>query len=136
MKKGKLLFMLVVYTTLISMTNVLIGQTILSEEKGVSLSYTETYVNTIECAGSKYEQYKVVVYVKNNSGHSINIGNSWVSHNGHVTHCGNKVETAYLNARNNWSDNSTMSYTYYVAIEPGETLSINTWTLGGFRFVD
>lgn len=112
------------------------AQEVLAEEKGVSLSYNERYVNSIECSGTKYEQYEVMAYVTNESGHTIDIENSWISHHGYVTSCGNMIETAYLNRRTGWADGSTMSYKYYVAILPGETLSIDTWRLGAFRFVD
>ena len=109
------------------------GQTVLAEQKGVSLYYTEQYVNTIECSGTKYNQYKIVAYLSNRSGHSVDSENSWISHNGWATSCGNMVETAYLNEKINWPDQSVQSYTYYVAIKEGEALSINTWRLGAFR---
>ena len=112
------------------------AQTVLYEEEGVSLSYVETYVNTLNCSGEQFEQYKIVAYLKNNSGHTINIGNSYMIHNGYVTSCGNRVETASFGERRYWSDNSTLSYTYYIAIKPNETLTVNTWKMGGFKFAD
>ncbi len=112
------------------------AQEVLAEEQGVSLSYTESYVKTVNCTPDDYDIYKVVVYLKNNSGHSINISNSWLSHNGYATSCANIVQTASFGEKRNWPSSSTVSYTYYVYVKPGEGTSVNTWRLGGFNFVD
>lgn len=114
------------------------AQVTLASQKGVSLSYSEEYVNSVVCGrdNDKYDQYKVTVYLENGSGHTINISNSWILHNSETTACGNGPAAAYIDQISRWRDNSSVTRSYYVLVRPGTSLSVSTWRMGGFDFVD
>lgn len=115
------------------------AQTVLINQKGVSLSYDAAFVSTINCDGEKYDKYKVTVYFENNSGHAISIDNSYVTHSsvaerGYGCYTGDATSNfgGYSRIANNYSE----SKSYYVLRGNGKDLPEPTWLLGAFRFLN
>ncbi|MBN8785663.1 MAG: hypothetical protein J0I84_01080 [Terrimonas sp.] len=129
----------VVLTTLFTTAQ---AQEVLVKDKGVALSYKSEYTKSITCGTKKFAQYKITAYLENNSGHTINIGYSDVSHNGYrnktdVSPCEHPRQTRYLfDIKNSWGNASSESGVYYVLVPEGDELPQPSWNLGKFEFID
>jgi len=111
---------------------------LLVEQNGVSLSYTEKYVNTIICGVKSFDEYEVTAFLKNNSGSSISIGYSNVNH---IFFAGSQITApctepfpaqAVFNPKNNWSNNSVDSGSYRVWVPKGGKLPTPYFSLPRF----
>ena len=118
---------------------------LLHQERGVSLSYTYSLENTISCLDYKLKQYKVTVYLTNNSGGDYQIGfTTEVDHHSYWTGARldilDKCEKACDFNQNNpiadftsseiMHDKSTLTLTYYLFVLDSDPFPEPAWNFG------
>lgn len=126
------------FTVFISLSAFVINaQTVLHQDNGVSLSYSSSFVSTIKCGDKQFNQYKISVYLENNSGHTINVALTYVSHTTYrnqtdVSPCTQPNSSSTEFAENYWQNNSIVRGAYYVLVPSGDNLPEPDWNFGGF----
>lgn len=116
------------------------AQKILYKLNGVTLTYQAEFVNTLNCGGRSINQYKIIVSIENNSGKSINSGSGLVDHTiyrnrNNVDPCEHPFpSSAPIQARSNWPNSSTDTYSYYLFVPANARVPDPTWQYDGFTF--
>ncbi|AUD06117.1 hypothetical protein [Spirosoma pollinicola] len=116
---------------------------VLVQQNGISLSYQEKYVNTIQCGDQKFDQYEVTAFLENRSSHTIDIkGYCSVDHifysNGlDYSPCRAPFPGGVtFDPKSNWPNNSTERGSYNVLVPAGIRLPAPDWNLASFQFKD
>jgi hypothetical protein len=116
---------------------------VLIQRNGISLSYQEKYVNTIQCGNRRFDQYEVTAFLENHSGHTIdingycNVDHIFYSNGFDYSPCKSPFPGGVtFNPKSNWPNNSTERGSYYVLVLAGNKLPIPAWDLASYQFKD
>ena len=115
---------------------------VLVKEKGVSLSYSYSLLNTITCEGKKYKQYKIIATLENKSGHSINwMSSSNVSYGEYTRKTDPPCKDmsacyATFSMKNPWPDESIETEVFYVLVPDDDQLPEPEYYLGRFEIIE